>query len=236
MRRRGEGGTPPVGIPVAVATPPRAPSSEAPQSGDPDGAVPARLGLLPPPEEPDALEAWYLNRAPYDRGPLAGATWQGELDRAVLWLDTLPFGGRIVELGAGIGFWTVLLASRGEVSAYDAREDRLTRARQRLLAHGMKAHLHPRALLEGAEGAPAGLLLLPFLLSQLATEPRARQVEVAHSWLEKGGRLAIIDLAPPNLDPATLEQATSEMLGAKFSGIRSEPLGRHLILIDALAR
>jgi hypothetical protein len=26
------------------------------------------------------------------------------------------------------------------------------------------------------------------------------------------------------------------MLGAKFSGIRSEPLGRHLILIDALAR
>jgi hypothetical protein len=100
----------------------------------------------------------------------------------------------------------------------------------------MKAHLHPRALLEGAEGAPAGLLLLPFLLSQLAAEPRARQVEVAHSWLDKGGRLAIIDLAPPNLDPATLEQATSEMLGAKFSGIRSEPLGRHLILIDALAR
>ena len=46
----------------------------------------------------------------------------------------------------------------------------------------------------------------------------------------------MIDLAPPNLDPATLEQATSEMLGAKFSGIRSEPLGRHLILIDALAR
>ena len=236
MRRRGEGGTPPVGIPVAADTPPRASASDVPLSGDPTGAVPARLGLLPPPEEPDALEAWYLNRAPYDRGPLAGATWQGEVDRAVLWLDALPFDGRIVELGAGIGFWTVLLASRGEVSAYDAREDRLTRARQRLLAHGMKAHLHPRGLLEGAEGAPAGLLLLPFLLSQLAAEPRARQVDVAHSWLAKGGRLAVIDLAPPNLDPATLEQATSEMLGAKFSGIRSEPLGRHLILIDALAR
>jgi hypothetical protein len=26
------------------------------------------------------------------------------------------------------------------------------------------------------------------------------------------------------------------MLGARFSGIRSEPLGRHLVLIDALAR
>lgn len=211
-------------------------SGEVPQSGDPSGAVSSRLGLLPPPVEPDALEAWYLNRAPYDRGPLAGATWQGEIDRAVLWLDALPFAGRIVELGAAIGFWTVLLASRGEVSAYDAREDRLTRARQRLLAHGMTAHLHPRALHEGAEGAPAGLLFLPFVLSQLGAEPRARQVEVAHGWLAKDGRLAIVDLAPPNLDPSTLDQAASEMLGARFDRIRTEPLGRHLIVIDALAR
>ena len=46
----------------------------------------------------------------------------------------------------------------------------------------------------------------------------------------------MIDLAPPSLDPSTLEQATSEMLGARFSSIESEPLGRHLILISALAK
>jgi hypothetical protein len=226
MRRRADGGTPPSGIPLPSALPRPAGSTAPPTSGDPSGAVPARLGLLPPPEEPD----------PFDRGPLAGATWQGEIDRAVLWLDALPYSGRAVELGAGIGFWTVLLASRGDVSAYDAREDRLTRARQRLLAHGLKAHLHPRNLLEGPEGEPAGFVLLPFLLSQLAAEPRAQQVEVAHSWLAKGGRLALIDLAPPNLDPSTLEQATSEMLGGRFTGIASEPLGRHLILISAIAK
>jgi hypothetical protein len=79
-------------------------------------------------------------------------------------------------------------------------------------------------------------VLLPFLLSQLAAEPRAQQVEVAHSWLVKEGRLALIDLAPPNLDPSTLEQATSEMLGGRFTAIASEPLGRHLILISALAK
>lgn len=236
MRRRANGDTPPSGIPLPSALPRAAGVTTPPPSGDPSGAVPARLGLLPPPEEPDALEAWYLNRTPFDRGPLAGATWQGEIDRAVLWLDALPYSGRAVELGAGIGFWTVLLASRGEVSAYDAREDRLTRARQRLLAHGLKAHLHPRGLLEGPEGEPAGLVLLPFLLSQLAAEPRAQQVEVAHSWLAKGGRLALIDLAPPNLDPSTLEQATTEMLGGRFTAIASEPLGRHLILISALAK
>ena len=39
-----------------------------------------------------------------------------------------------------------------------------------------------------------------------------------------------------NLDPSTLEQATSEMLGGRFTGIASEPLGRHLILISALAK
>ena len=89
---------------------------------------------------------------------------------------------------------------------------------------------------EGAEGAPAGLLFLPFVLSQLGAEPRARQVEVAHGWLAKDGRLAIVDLAPPNLDPSTLDQAASEMLGARFDRIRTEPLGRHLIVIDALAR
>ena len=237
LRRRGAGDEPPVGIPLSTRPP-------AVRGGLPDaavepaapGAVPARLGLLPPPQEPDALEAWYLNRAPYDRGPLAGATWQGELDRAVLWLDALPFSGRIVELGAAIGFWTVLLASRGEVSAYDAREDRLERARRRLVAHGLTAHLHPRAIDAAPEGAPAGFVVLPFVLSQLAPDPRRRQVAAARDWLAPGGRLAVIDLAPPALDPSTLDQALGEMLGGEFVERRVELLGRHLVVIDALAR
>lgn len=233
LRRRAEGAQPPVGIPLAP-TPATPATIGAPEAGE--SGVPARLGLLPPPQHPDELEAWYLNRAPYDRGPLGGATWQGELDRAVLWLDALPFDGRIVELGAGIGFWTVLLASRGDTSAYDAREDRLERARRRLIAHGLTAHLHPRAIDAGPEGAPAGLVVVPFVLSQLAAEPRARMIDVAHAWLAPGGRIAVIDLAPPNFDPATLEQAAGEMLGARFTDRRAEVLGRHLVLIEATAR
>ena len=61
-------------------------------------------------------------------------------------------------------------------------------------------------------------------------------VEAAHAWLAPGGRLAVIDLAPPNLDPALLEQATGEMLGARFAERRAEALGRHLVLIEAVAR
>jgi SAM-dependent methyltransferase len=232
LRLRGAGGTPPVGIPLPTTAPvARAPIGAATERE----GVPARLGLLPPPQDPDALEAWYLNRAPYDRGPLAGATWQGELDRAVLWLDALPFAGRIVELGAGIGFWTVLLASRGETSAYDGDERRLERARRRLIAHGLSAHLHPRAIDAGPEGTPAGLVVLPFVLSQLSAEARRRQVAAARDWLTPGGRIAVIDLAPPNLDAALLEQAVGEMLGGTFTERRGEPLGRHLVLIDAIA-
>lgn len=73
LRRRAEGAQPPVGIPLAP-TPATTATTEAPEVGE--SGVPARLGLLPPPQHPDELEAWYLNRAPYDRGPLGGATWQ----------------------------------------------------------------------------------------------------------------------------------------------------------------
>jgi hypothetical protein len=58
----------------------------------------------------------------------------------------------------------------------------------------------------------------------------------AHDWLASGGRIAVIDLAPPNLDPSTLDQAASELLGAHFGEIRSKATGRHLVLIDAIAR
>ena len=230
MRRRANNEAAPIGIPLPVQRSAAAEPADVPSATTGAvGAVPARLGLLPPPRDPDALEAWYLNRAPYDRGPVSGATWQGEVDRAVLWLDALPFDGRI-------GFWTVLLASRGDTSAYDERENCLERARRRLIAHGLTAHLHPRAIDAAPEGAPAGLVLIPFALSQLDVTARARLVEAAHDWLATGGRIAVIDLAPPNLDPSTLDQAASELLGAHFGEIRSEATGRHLVLIDAIAR
>jgi hypothetical protein len=139
-------------------------------------------------------------------------------------------------MAATMSRWRFKINSRGDTSAYDAREDRLERARRRLIAHGLTAHLHPRAIDAGPEGAPAGLVVVPFVLSQLAAEPRSRMIDVAHAWLAPGGRIAVIDLAPPNFDPATLEQAAGEMLGSRFTDRRAEVLGRHLVLIEATAR
>ena len=55
---------------------------------------------------------WYLRRGRYERGPIHDAAWNAELDTAGRWLDELPLRGRIVELAAGTGWWSPLLASR----------------------------------------------------------------------------------------------------------------------------
>ena len=80
---------------------------------------------------------------------------------------------------------------------------------------------------------------------------RFERKDLQRAWSETGYRIqalrdnpgtakeefdGILDDDDPGLDPSTLEQATSEMLGARFSSIESEPLGRHLILISALAK
>ena len=87
---------------------------------------------------------WYLRRGRYARGPIHDAAWNAELDAAGRWLDGLPIRGEIVELAAGTGWWSPLLASKGELSLYDAAEAPLERARERLLAHRLRAHIHVR--------------------------------------------------------------------------------------------
>ncbi len=87
---------------------------------------------------------WYLRRGRYSHGVIADAAWNAELDSATQWLDALPIGGEIVELAAGTGWWSPLLASKGTLWIYDANEEPLDRARDRLVAHGLAAHIHVR--------------------------------------------------------------------------------------------
>ena len=56
---------------------------------------------------------WYLRRGRYERGPVHDAAWNAELDVAGRWLDALPIAGEIVELAAGTGWWSPLLAVQG---------------------------------------------------------------------------------------------------------------------------
>ena len=142
---------------------------------------------------------WYLRRGRYARGAIHDAAWNAELDAAGRWLDALPWQGELVELAAGTGWWSPLLASRGELSLYDASPAALDLARDRLLAHRLRAHLHVRDVWAEPD-RPVDGLFMGFWLSHV---PRARLGEflaLARRWLKPDGRFAAIDSLP---DPAS---------------------------------
>ena len=135
---------------------------------------------------------WYLRRGRYARGPIDDMAWATALDTATLWLDGLPVGGKIVELAAGTGWWSPLLATKGELWCYDGNPAPLERARERLVAHDLRAHLHVRDAWAEPEFT-ADALFAGFWLSHV---PRARLpafLGLVHRWLRPGGTFAFID-------------------------------------------
>ena len=148
---------------------------------------------------------WYLRRGRYERGAIHDAAWHAEVDAAGRWLDALPWRGRLVELAAGTGWWSPLLASKGELSMFDVASAPLDRARDRLVAHGLRAHLHvrdawlrPDASVGGERSADG--LFTGFWLSHVERDRTEAFLDVVRSWLRPGGRYAFIDSLP---DPAS---------------------------------
>lgn len=140
---------------------------------------------------------WYLRRGRYARGPIHDAAWNAELDAAGRWLDGLPIHGEIVELAAGTGWWSPLLAAKGELSLYDAAGAPLDRARERLVAHGLRAHLHVRdAWAEPDRTVDA--LFAGFWLSHVERDRLPGFLALVRRWLRPGGVFAFID---SRLDP-----------------------------------
>lgn len=144
-------------------------------------------------------DEWYLRRGRYDRGAIDNAAWNADLDLAGLWLDGLPIKGEIVELAAGTGWWSPLLAGKGELSLYDAVPATLERARDRLVAHGLRAHLHVRdAWAEPDRQVDA--VFAGFWLSHVSRERIGEFLGIVGRWLKPGGIFAFIDSLP---DPAS---------------------------------
>ena len=180
--------------PASVATP------RATAAPDPAG----QQAAAPSPDETVAYyearaaeyDDWYLRRGRYEHGPIHDAAWNAELDAAGRWLDGLPFSGRIIELAAGTGWWSPLLASKGELWMYDAAEAPLERARERLVAHRLRAHLHVRDAWAEPDGPPAEALFAGFWLSHVDRERTGAFLELAGRWLAPGGRVALLDSLP----------------------------------------
>ncbi len=178
----------PASAPASASDPGRAPSLVGPSDPDLIAYYQARA-----PEYDD----WYLRRGRYEHGPIHDTAWNAELDAAGRWLDGLPLRGRIVELAAGTGWWSPLLASKAaELWLYDAAEAPLERARERLVAHGLRAHIHVRDAWAPPEGDPADALFAGFWLSHVERAQTGAFLDVAGRWLGPGGRIALIDSLP----------------------------------------
>ena len=194
----------------AVATAPKPDTEPAPT---PEPGPAPEPGLAPGLETiaPDEMVAyyearageyddWYLRRGRYEHGPIHDAAWNAELDAAGRWLDAQPIAGRIVELAAGTGWWSPLLASKGELWMYDAASAPLERARERLVAHRLRAHLHVRDAWAEPDGPPADALFAGFWLSHVERSRTGPFLDLATRWLASGGRLVLIDSLP---DPSS---------------------------------
>jgi SAM-dependent methyltransferase len=170
------------------------PAAPAPSAAQTEPGTSTHEDELVPYYEARAAEydEWYLRRGRYSHGIVSDMAWEMELTVASTWLDGLPLGGEIVELAAGTGWWTALLAAKGDLHAYDAAGAPLDRARSRLVAHGLRAHLHVRDAWAAPDRA-VDALFSGFWLSHVPRPRLAAFLGIARAWLRPGGIYAAID-------------------------------------------
>ena len=96
----------------------------------------------------------------------------------------------------GTGWWSPLLASKGELSVYDAAEAPLDRARERLVAHGLRAHIHVRDAWAEPDRAVDGVFC-GFWLSHVPRARLATFLGLVRRWLKPGGLVRLHRLAAP---------------------------------------
>jgi len=187
---------------------------------------------------------WFLRRGTYERGAIHDTAWAAELDMLTRWLDDLPPAARIAEPAAGVGFFSPLLAARGELHCSDADGAALGRARERLLAHGLRAHLHDADPWVVPAGDPVDLVVASFLVGRVRGAGLDPATASLRARLRPGGTLALIDLHPDPAggppdgiawswhEPPVLEAALAR---AGFEAVRFALTGRFFFLGTAIA-
>lgn len=225
--------------PASTAAAP-ASTSTSPSASAPRPAARPAPGRLVHPAFPDD---WFLRRGPFERGAIHDTAWAAELDMVTRWVDALPLGGRIHEPAAGVGFFSPLLAEKGELHASDADGGALDLARSRLLAHRLRAHLHtadPWAA--PAPGDEADALVGAFLLGRVRGAGLDSAASALARRLRPGGLLALVDLRPDpaggpppgipwvNHEPSLVDAA---LVRAGFADLQGSSTGRFFALRTA---
>ena len=114
---------------------------------------------------------------------------------ATEWLGALSFHGRIVEIAAGTGWWSPLLARKGRLTLYDAAAEPLEVAQARLAAAGLAAEFEVRdawaAPVRSVDGVFTG-----FWMSHVERSRLDEFLRLCARWLAPGGLIAFVDSRP----------------------------------------
>jgi SAM-dependent methyltransferase len=154
--------------------------------------------VIPP--GPTLSDDWYLRRGSFSMGPVDDTTWAAELDELTQAIDWDRLAPPFAEPAAGVGFWSPLLASHGELWAWDHDAAALERARDRLVAHGLTAHLDVGDAFTAPGGdhlpvPPAfGAVVAAWVLGRVGSADLAPLVGALAGRVAAGGRLIAIDL------------------------------------------
>lgn len=140
----------------------------------------------------EEYDDWYLRLGRYAHGPAQDQAWRSDLAAAAAWLDGLPLGGRIVELAAGTGWWSPILAKKGDLTLNDAVVEPLALATARLEPYGLVARTVVRDAWEEPDGVVDGLFT-GFWLSHVERARLDEFFELVARWLVPGGVFAVID-------------------------------------------
>lgn len=171
----------------------------APDGSDASGDAVGREMLAYYEARAPEYDDWYLRRGRYSHGAEEDAAWAADLARAREWLQALPWRGEIVELAAGTGWWSPVLATMGSLTLIDAAEAPLRIARERLASLGLTAETVVRDAWAPPDRTVDGLFA-GFWLSHVPRERLAAFFALARAWLRPGGTFAFIDSM---LDPAS---------------------------------
>ena len=169
---------------------------------------------------PGDWEDWYLRRGRYARGPIHDGPWTMELDEVTRWVDGLSISGTLVELGAGMGWWSGLLAEKGELWVYDSDRASLDAARSRLMAHGLLAHLHERDPLARPDKAVDHLFAAYLLGAATSDEALDARLKTVTDWLTPGGTFVFVE---------AFGGSVIDGPGGKLRTWDAEALGGHLV-------
>ncbi len=140
----------------------------------------------------DEYEDWYLRRGRYSHGEAHDKAWRSDLEAAAAWLASRPFEGRIVELAAGTGWWSPLLAAKGKLTLYDAAFEPLAKARRGLEEAGLHAEVEIRDAWAEPDRAVDGLFA-GFWVSHVDRSRLPEFLGLVARWLVPGGLFAFID-------------------------------------------